>query len=95
MASNKKKVNNLRDKLPVVDIADAVQERQNGHEWFRVSKLAKENEVSTSSILNWIKSGKLEGCTLCGMIHGRELKTSIEGSNDENQTAEGSEISQK
>lgn len=95
MASSKKKVNNLRDRLLVVDIEEAVRERVEGHEWFRVARLAEDYEVSTSSILNWIKSGKLEGCVLCGMIHGREPKTSKKGIEDENQTTKRTEPPQK
>lgn len=72
MKFDEDKKKRLRDRLPVVDIADGVRERMKGREWFRVCTLARKEEVSTSTILNRIKSGKLEGCSMCGVIHARK-----------------------
>lgn len=83
MKFDEKKKSRLRDQLPVVDISVAVRERKAGREWFRVDAFAKSNNVSTTSVLNWIKSGKLEGCTVCGMIHARKPLIDQGGQNEE------------
>lgn len=71
MKMNEEKVSRLRDRLPIIDIAEGVCERDKGREWLRVPNLAEKENVSTATILNRIRSGKLEGCVMCGLIHAR------------------------
>lgn len=91
MKMDQKKTLRLRDKLPVVLLEDYDHRRalKKGRAWYRVAELAKEYNATASTILNWIRSGKLEGCVLCGVIHGRRPKIGgDDGQSDQSSTPE-------
>jgi hypothetical protein len=66
-----KKKERLRNVLPAIDIGEAYREKKAGREWLSAHDMAKVVRRTTSTIFNWIRKGKLEGCTVCGIIHAR------------------------
>lgn len=66
-----KQEKSLRDTLKTITLGEAAQDEAVGKSWYRLSELVKEYNVSHTTIINWIKSEKLEGRVCLGVTVAR------------------------